>query len=107
VPKPNSIRKRAYDIVTCGSAGDARRILSDSCLLDVEDVARILHCSVSILCKWRLLGKGPRFVRVGALVRYRPADLQSFIAAGMSNSTSEESPSNKHETATQRRAAVP
>ena len=92
MPKPNSIRKRAYDIVTCGSEGDARRILSDSCLLGVEDVARILHCSVSILCKWRLLGKGPRFVRVGSLVRYRPADIEAFIAAGVSNSTSDGSP---------------
>jgi predicted DNA-binding transcriptional regulator AlpA len=84
VPKPNSIRKLGYDIVTAGS-------LADSHLLDVEDVARILKCSRSILNKWRLLGKGPRFVRVGALVRYRPADVQAFIAEGVRTSTSEES----------------
>lgn len=84
MPKPNTIRKRGYDILSAGSDGDV--------LLDVEDVARVLKCSVSILNKWRLLGKGPRFVRVGALVRYRPTDVHTFIAAGVSDSASGESP---------------
>ena len=86
---PNSIRKRGYDVVSCGSDG-AERSLNDAGLLDVEDVAKILKCSVSILNKWRLLGKGPSFVRVGTLVRYRPADVEAFIARGKCSSTSEE-----------------
>jgi hypothetical protein len=91
VPRKNSVRKVGYDIV---SRGDDAALVADHLqnLLDVEAVARILHCSVSILNKWRLLGKGPRFVRVGTLVRYRPADIQAFIAAGMCSSTSEEPP---------------
>jgi hypothetical protein len=90
VPKKNTIRKIGYDIVSRGedAAVDADHLLS---LLDVEAVARILNCSISILNKWRLLGKGPRFVRVGALVRYRPADVQAFIAEGVRTSTSKES----------------
>ena len=91
MPKPNSIRKVGYDIVSRGDS--SVRILSDDHLLDVEDVARALKCSVSILNKWRLTGKGPRFVRVGALVRYRPADVQAFIAAGLRDSTTSEGPS--------------
>jgi hypothetical protein len=91
LPKKNTIRKVGYDIVSCGSDGvnalvDANRLPG---LLDVEGVAQILNCSISILNKWRLTGKGPRFVRVGTLVRYRPADVQAFIAAGLRSTTSE------------------
>ena len=43
-------------------------------LLTVQEVAAQLRCSVSSLNKWRLTGNGPRFVYVGARVRYRAAD---------------------------------
>jgi predicted DNA-binding transcriptional regulator AlpA len=50
-------------------------------LLTVSEVGRLLHCSKSALDKWRISGDGPRFVRIGALIRYRPADIAAYIAA--------------------------
>ena len=50
-------------------------------LIDERDAARILSCSVALLRKWRLLGKGPAFCKVGRLVRYSETDLASFLNA--------------------------
>jgi hypothetical protein len=58
-------------------------------LLIVQEVARILRCSVSSLNKWRLSGRGPRFVRVGSRVRYRPPDVADWIAHATRRTTSE------------------
>jgi excisionase family DNA binding protein len=61
-------------------------------LLTVDEVADLLRCSKSSLDKWRLIGRGPRFVRVGARVRYRPADVASYVAEQTRASTSGEVP---------------
>jgi hypothetical protein len=50
-------------------------------LIDEKEASRYLCCSVAALRKWRLLGKGPAFCRVGRLVRYSEADLVAFMAA--------------------------
>jgi hypothetical protein len=52
----------------------------------------VLRCSVSSLNKWRVAGRGPPFVYVGHLVRYRAADLNAYIAARTVTSTSAEIP---------------
>jgi predicted DNA-binding transcriptional regulator AlpA len=48
-------------------------------LLNDHEVARLTGLSVATLRRWRLLGKGPRYAKLGALVRYRLEDLQAFI----------------------------
>jgi hypothetical protein len=35
--------------------------------------------SVHTLRDWRKRGKGPRFTRVGSLVRYRLSDVEEFV----------------------------
>lgn len=60
-----------------------------SALLSVEQAARFLNLSASSLAKSRVRGDGPAFVKLGAAVRYRRADLEAFIAAGVRRSTSE------------------
>jgi hypothetical protein len=50
------------------------------CLLTEDDVAKQLHVSVASLRRWRLLQRGPRFHKVGVLVRYRPEDLEAWLA---------------------------
>jgi predicted DNA-binding transcriptional regulator AlpA len=79
------------DEVVALSDEEARALIGEP-LLTTEQVAQLLHCSVSNLNKLRWAGKGPPFVRIGANIRYRPADIAAFIAAGMSDSTSEEPP---------------
>jgi len=49
-------------------------------LLTENDVSRRLNVSVASLRRWRLQRRGPAFLKVGFLVRYRPEDLDSWIA---------------------------
>jgi hypothetical protein len=46
-----------------------------------KEAAVILGCTVSALRKWRLLGKGPRYHKIGRLVRYADTDLATFLDA--------------------------
>ena len=66
--------------------------LSPPPLVNEIEAARILDLSPLTLRKWRWAGKGPRFVKIGAAVRYDLADLTTFIEAGRHNSTSEFGP---------------
>jgi excisionase family DNA binding protein len=59
-------------------------------LLTVEEVAELLRCSVSCLNKWRVLGVGPHFVRIGKRVRYHRAAVAAYIAQQTRVSTSAE-----------------
>ncbi len=59
-------------------------------LLKETEAAEILSVEVATLRRWRWAGgKGPRFIKIGAAVRYDPADLVAFIEAGRRASTSD------------------
>lgn len=47
--------------------------------LTERDVANQIKVSLASLRRWRLMRRGPRFVKVGALVRYRPEDLEQWM----------------------------
>jgi hypothetical protein len=49
-------------------------------LLTEEEVAERLHVSVASLRRWRLERRGPQFIKVSSLVRYRPEDLETWLA---------------------------
>ena len=57
-------------------------------LLNEKDVANALNVKVTTLRRWRWAGKGPQFLKIGAAVRYDPADLEAFIAGARRSSTS-------------------
>ncbi len=57
-------------------------------LLTPHQTAKLLGVSMKTLDRWRWEGKGPRFVKIGHGIRYRPHDLQSYIASRVFNSTS-------------------
>ncbi len=50
-------------------------------LITEEEVSKRLSVSLASLRRWRLLQKGPMFVKIGALVRYRPEDLDAWLAS--------------------------
>jgi hypothetical protein len=52
-----------------------------SILLTEGDVAQRLHVSLASVRRWRLERRGPQFIKVGSLVRYRPEDLELWLAA--------------------------
>lgn len=61
-------------------------------LLDTRQVAEIYGLRRGWLEKARLTGEGPKFVKVSALVRYRRADVDAWIAANLRTSTSDPGP---------------
>ncbi len=56
-------------------------VLNGCRLLTEDEVAGQLGCSVALLRKWRRVGGGPPFCRIGRLVRYSEADIAAYIDA--------------------------
>jgi predicted DNA-binding transcriptional regulator AlpA len=50
-------------------------------LLTERDVARITGLSVASVRRWRLLRQGPKYIKIGAAVRYRPEDVSAWLAS--------------------------
>jgi len=48
-------------------------------LLNEHDVARITGLSVASVRRWRLLREGPKYLKIGAAVRYRPDDISAWL----------------------------
>ena len=55
-----------------------RRLIMQNFLTERE-VAKQIRVSLASLRRWRLLQRGPRFIKAGALVRYRPEDLEQWM----------------------------
>ena len=48
-------------------------------LLNEHDVARITGLSVASVRRWRLLRLGPKYLKIGAAVRYKPEDISAWL----------------------------
>jgi predicted DNA-binding transcriptional regulator AlpA len=48
-------------------------------LLNEYEVARITGLSVASVRRWRLLRQGPRYLKIGAAVRYKPEDISAWL----------------------------
>ena len=60
--------------------GDGRKsVVGVTTLLNEHEVAEILNMSVATVRRWRLLNQGPRFLKIGASVRYQSEDLSRFL----------------------------
>lgn len=49
-------------------------------LLTEAQVSEKLQVSLACLRRWRLRGLGPQYFKVGPLVRYRPEDIEGWVA---------------------------
>jgi hypothetical protein len=58
-------------------------------LRTTPEAAADLSIEPGTLEQWRWNGRGPRFVKIGRSVRYRPADLELFLAERIFSSTTE------------------
>jgi hypothetical protein len=58
-------------------------------LLTQDEVAELLKLSVRTVERLRTSGRGPKFRRILHSIRYRPEDVQSWLASGIVSSTSE------------------
>ena len=48
-------------------------------LLNEHDVARFTGLSVASVRRWRLLRQGPKYLKIGAAVRYKPEDISAWL----------------------------
>ena len=48
-------------------------------LLNEHDVARITGLSVASVRRWRLLREGPKYIKIGAAVRYPQQSLADWL----------------------------
>lgn len=48
-------------------------------LLDEVELAEQLGVSRSTLQSWRYSGRGPRFIKIGRLIRYRNTDVDAYL----------------------------
>ena len=48
-------------------------------LLNEHDVARVTGLSVSSVRRWRLLRQGPKYLKIGAAVRYKAEDVSAWL----------------------------
>lgn len=53
-----------------------------------EQLARRWHLSPRTLEQWRWLGKGPKFLKIGARVLYRDEDVEDYEAGQLCQNTS-------------------
>ena len=58
-------------------------------LLTENEVAKRLSLTTNTLRKWRCLGKGPNFIKIGSAVRYEQEEITTFIEGSIKNSTNE------------------
>jgi len=58
-------------------------------VLTESETAQLLGgLSVSGLRKWRKTGKGPKYLRLGRLIRYRRADIEAWLESHCDGQTS-------------------
>lgn len=56
--------------------------------MTTEQLATRWHMSPRTLEQWRWLGKGPRFLKIGARVLYRDEDVEDWETAQLCQNTS-------------------
>jgi hypothetical protein len=66
-------------------------IIDDDVPLTEAEAALVLGTSIATLRRWRWVGKGPRFMKIGACVRYDIHVLRAFKASSERRSTSDTS----------------
>lgn len=54
---------------------------ASSDLIDEPALAARLGVSRSTLQSWRYAGRGPRFIKLGRMIRYRTSDIDAFLRA--------------------------
>lgn len=58
-------------------------------LIKPEALADELKVTIGTLAKWRLLGGGPRYVKLGKNIRYDLADVAEWVDSRKLHSTAE------------------
>ena len=55
--------------------------LDDELQLTPEEVSALWNVSTTTLSQWRWNGRGPKFIKIGKIIKYRAVDLKIFERA--------------------------
>lgn len=64
--------------------------MTDLELLTADELSQLIKVGIGTLEQWRHRGEGPRFVKLGRLVRYRVVDVQDWVKEGWSPSSGDD-----------------
>lgn len=59
----------------------SEQVRDGSQLLDEGRLAERLGVSRSTLQSWRYSGRGPRYLKIGRLIRYQESDVEAYLRA--------------------------
>jgi hypothetical protein len=71
--------------------------MNDLILTEIQAAIFLGDISPKTLQAWRVSGRGPVFIKVGRLVRYRMEDLEKFLQQNRRRSTSDVGPMGEEE----------
>ena len=71
-------------------SNQAPQQLASPSLLNTDAAGAYLNVQAQTLEAWRYRGDGPRYVKIGRLVKYRLSDLDAFIESNLRRNTSED-----------------
>ena len=71
--------------------------MHDLILTEIQAAELLGNISPKTLQSWRVSGRGPVFIKVGRLVRYKIADLENFLNHNRRRSTSDTGPIEEQE----------
>jgi hypothetical protein len=54
-----------------------------------SELAAFLNLEPQTIATWRMRGQGPPFIRVGSVIRYRRAEVESWLRSRSGTSTSQ------------------
>ena len=63
--------------------------MQSTILLTEREVAQRLRLGTNTLAKWRIRGEGPRFIKIGARIRYDEREVAEWVASCRRASTSQ------------------
>lgn len=61
-------------------------------LIDQRAMSRMIGITTKTAETWRTRGFGPKFVKIGSLVKYRKSDISAWVDRRTVNSTSQKLP---------------
>ena len=75
VPLPKPAAKEVHPAPMKPSLPDAPELLNE------HQVAKFLQLSVASVRRWRLFRTGPKYLKIGAAVRYRREDVETWLSS--------------------------
>ncbi len=88
--QPDSKAQHDMISITKNSARPPAPSALDDHLLDTQQVAKVFKCTAQWLERLRIEGRGPKYVKIGRLVRYRRSSVEAWIAEQEKASTKTE-----------------